>query len=317
MKERPVEKSALLRSPVLPPLYSPWCRAGTFAREGQLTISQAVGAQAGAELRGLEHRVRAFEHPLVRSLNNRLHGRSVALLAGLEANVERIAVWWMAAIALASALRVAISPLVTVQPVSIAPYLLLVCAPVASFLLALRWFAGGPAMPQPSVRLARVGRWTDVSRAEAERHPLYGTSGIMVSLLIGMLLNVPVRAVEYLVTMPAIPETVPTWLSVLHHAMTLDVVILSSLYVVAFAMALRRAPMFPRFLLFVWLADLSAQLLIAQAVMATDVPANIATSLRDLLQGNLTKVMISISLWLPYLLMSKRVNVTYRHRIPR
>ncbi|WP_426265774.1 DUF2569 domain-containing protein [Sphingomonas sp. LHG3443-2] len=246
-----------------------------------------------------------------------LHARSLTLLCGLQNNLGRIALWWMAAIAAAASLRIAISPLATWQPVSVAPYLLLVCAPVASCLLALRWFADGPAMPQPRLRLARVGRWRDVPLAEAERHPLYGTSGIMVSLLIGMLLNVPVRAAEYLVTMPAITPAVPGWLAVLHHAMTLDVVIVSSLYVIAFAMALRRAPMFPGFLALVWLVDVSAQLLIARAVMATDIPATVATSLHGVLQGNVTKVAISASLWLPYLLMSTRVNVTFRHRLPR
>ena len=28
------------------------------------------------------------------------------------------------------------------------------------------------------------------------------------------------------------------------------------------------------------------------------------------------KVLISMALWLPYLLLSTRVNVTYRHRVP-
>jgi len=31
---------------------------------------------------------------------------------------------------------------------------------------------------------------------------------------------------------------------------------------------------------------------------------------------NVEKVLISICVWLPYLLLSKRVNVTYRHRVP-
>ena len=34
-----------------------------------------------------------------------------------------------------------------------------------------------------------------------------------------------------------------------------------------------------------------------------------------LLDGNVKKVLISVALWLPYLLMSKRVNVTFRHRV--
>lgn len=258
-----------------------------------------------------------FHHPLVRRTQSKLHARSLTLLSSLEGNLGRIALWWMGAIAAAAALRIAISPLQSVQPISVAPYLLLVCAPVASFFLALRWFAEGPAMPQPRIRLARIGRWRDVTPTEASQHPLHGTSGIMVSLLIGMLLNVPVRAVEYLVTMPAIPPAVPGWLAVLHNAMTMDVVIISSLYVIAFAMALRRSPMFPRFLAMVWIADIAAQMLIARTVMATNVPPGVAAALHDLLQGNLTKVMISAGLWLPYLLLSTRVNVTFRHRVPR
>jgi hypothetical protein len=35
-----------------------------------------------------------------------------------------------------------------------------------------------------------------------------------------------------------------------------------------------------------------------------------------LLEGNVKKVLISAGLWLPYLLLSRRVNVTFRHRVP-
>jgi hypothetical protein len=35
-----------------------------------------------------------------------------------------------------------------------------------------------------------------------------------------------------------------------------------------------------------------------------------------MLTGNVKKVLISMALWLPYLLLSTRVNVTYRHRVP-
>jgi hypothetical protein len=42
----------------------------------------------------------------------------------------------------------------------------------------------------------------------------------------------------------------------------------------------------------------------------------VATALHGVLEGNVKKVLISVALWLPYLLLSKRVNVTYRHRIP-
>jgi len=42
----------------------------------------------------------------------------------------------------------------------------------------------------------------------------------------------------------------------------------------------------------------------------------VASALHSLLDGNVKKVLISMGLWLPYLLLSTRVNVTYRHRVP-
>ena len=38
--------------------------------------------------------------------------------------------------------------------------------------------------------------------------------------------------------------------------------------------------------------------------------------IRDWVEGNVKKVLISVALWLPYLLLSTRVNVTFRHRLP-
>jgi hypothetical protein len=234
----------------------------------------------------------------------------------LENRLPQVIVGWLIVLALASSLRIVASPLHVVQPSSIAPYVLLIFAPLASFLLALRWFAAGDRMPQPDYRLAIIGRWRSLSMEEAMRHPLYGTSGIMVSLLIGMLLNVPVRAAAYLATMPAIETGAPGWLTTLHFAMTLDAVVLSSLYVVAFVAALRRSPFFPRLLVLVWALDLLAQQLIAHSAGAAGLPPIVAGALQPLLEGNVTKVLISMALWLPYLLLSTRVNVTFRHRLP-
>jgi hypothetical protein len=98
--------------------------------------------------------------------------------------------------------------------------------------------------------------------------------------------------------------------------MTVDTVVLSSLYVVAFAMALRRAALFPRFLLLVWMLDILSQLSIAHVSMTVGLPAGVADALHSLLDGNIKKVLISVSLWLPYLILSTRVNVTFRHRLP-
>ena len=253
------------------------------------------------------------------ALKQHLHTKSAALLLTMESRLERIMLAWLALAGVASAVRIAVSPIRGGFPdfATVAPYLLLILAPAASMVLALRWFANGESMPQPTTRLARLGSWRRLAAAEARRHPLYGTTGIMVSLLVGMLLNVPVRAAEYLAAMPALSGPVPAWLATLHTLMTADVVLLSSLYTIAFVAALRRVPLFPRLLVAIWLTDLTMQLLTAQLVAgAPGLPAAVGGALQSVLDGNVKKVLISVGLWLPYLLLSSRVNVTFRHRAP-
>lgn len=250
-------------------------------------------------------------------VQRRLRTKSVTLLSTIETRLPRIMTFWFVLAMTGCAVRIAISPIKDGPDYStFAPYALLVGAPLLSMGLALLWFAEGDRLPQPSTRLAIVGRWRNVSRDEASRHSLYGCSGIMVSLLVGMLLNVPVRALEYLAAMPALSGRVPEWLSTLHIAMTLDVVLLSSLYTIAFVAALKRVPLFPRLLAAIWLIDITMQLGIATVVASTEgLPPPVADALHTLLDGNVKKVLISVCLWLPYLLLSKRVNVTYRHRV--
>lgn len=254
---------------------------------------------------------------MISAVSNRLHAKSAALLLSIESSLPRIMTGWFVAAMLASILRIAVSPLHQAPEAgTLLPYLLLVTAPLLSMGLALHWFRDGDQLPQPVTRLARLGRWRSVSLDEAQRHPLYGSSGIMVSLLVGMLLNVPVRALEYLAAIPALGGTVPTWLSTLHFMMTLDVVLLSSLYTIAFVAALRRVPLFPRLLAAIWAIDIAMQMGIASAVAGSEgLPPKVAEALQTLLDGNVKKVMISVALWLPYLLLSKRVNITYRHRV--
>jgi len=69
-------------------------------------------------------------------------------------------------------------------------------------------------------------------------------------------------------------------------------------------------------LMAIWIGDLTMQVATAQVVSSTHLPAAVATALHSLLIGNVKKVLISVALWLPYLLLSTRVNVTYRHRVP-
>lgn len=255
---------------------------------------------------------------MLETMTRKLHAKSAALLVSLESSLDRIMLLWLLLAGLAAALRIALSPIPAgLQPATFAPYLLLIFAPIASMALALRWFADGDRLAQPKVRLARIGVWRAVGRPAAMRHALYGAGGMMVSLLVGMLLNVPVRAAEYLAAMPALSGPVPAWLAKLHLMMTIDLVVLTSLYAIAFVAALRRVPLFPRLLCAIWMLDLAMQFATARMVAGMPgLPANVAGALQPLLEGNVTKVMISVALWLPYLLLSKRVNVTYRDRIP-
>jgi hypothetical protein len=251
------------------------------------------------------------------AVSQKLSAKSAALLVSLETRLDRIMQVWLLVAGLACAARIAFSPIngpIGVE--SLLPYLLLILAPFASMVLALRWFADGEYQSQPEIRIARVGRWKVVPRSESRLHSLYGAGGIMVSLLVGMLINVPFRALEYLGAMPAITGVVPPWLNILHTMMTLDVVMMSSLYVIAFVAALRHVPLFPRLLAAIWCLDLAMQLITAELVAGTPgLPAPVADALHNLLDGNVKKVLISMGLWLPYLLLSRRVNVTYRSRV--
>ncbi|WP_395624015.1 DUF2569 domain-containing protein [Sphingomonas daechungensis] len=251
-------------------------------------------------------------------LGYRLQTKAAVVRAQIEDRLDGIVIAWLVVAGMASAIRIAFSH--AGQPFGVEtmlPYALLVFAPAASLVFALRWFADGDRQPQPRFRLARIGRWTEVEREVARKHRLYGAGGIMVSLMVGMLVAVPIRALEYFGSMPAISGPVPAWLSVLHTMMTLDVVLMTSLYAVAFVAALRHVPLFPRLLVAIWGLDLAFQLVTAELVARTaGLPPEVANPLQSLLDGNVKKVLISIGLWLPYLLLSRRVNVTYRSRIP-
>ena len=241
------------------------------------------------------------------------------MLSSMESGLDRLLLAWLLIAGLASAARFAAAPppLHNIGIGTALPFILVVVVPLASMVLALRWFADADRQPQPTTRFAVAGRWRGISPGEARGHALYGASGVMVSLLVGMLLNVPIRAAEYLAAMPPIPSDAPQWLSTLQVAMTLDVLLFTSLYGIAFVAALKRLPLFPRMLVAIWICDVGVQLVIGKAVAGTSgLPVAVASALHELLAGNVGKVLISASLWLPYLFLSTRVNVTYRHRVP-
>jgi hypothetical protein len=255
---------------------------------------------------------------MLQTTADKLHARSIALVQHLDTDMGKILLIWTALASLACGLRIMVTwPAASLayKLTALAPYVLVVGAPVASLLLAMHWFRDAQNFPQPRSRLARVGRWRQVSAEEARSMPHYGVTGIMASLLLGMLINVPVRSLEFLAAIPAVTAH-PHWLGPLSTLMLADVVLLSSLYCVAFVAAFRRVPLFPRLLVAIWLIDILMQLLIARVMAGEGLPAGVEQALATLLTGNVKKVLISVGLWLPYLLLSQRVNVTYRHRVP-
>lgn len=250
----------------------------------------------------------------------RIEARSRVIPRLLARNMDRIALGWMAVFLLAAAPAVLLS---VTPPRNLAelgslilPYLLIALAPVLGLQITLRAFPNGLMTARPLFNLSVYGRWQRINLIDARDNPDFGPAGFMASLLIGMLLNIVIRSGEFLLAVPALSSAAPDWGQSLFHLMAADVAVMGFFYMVCFVMALRSVPYFPKMLLLVWGLDILSQLIIATRIAPLEgLPAGVATSLHGLLEGNITKVLISACVWLPYLMLSDRVNVTYRQRV--
>lgn len=254
------------------------------------------------------------------SLAAELHHRSRKLIAFLDVRMETLIVGWIGVTVAIGAVKVTLSPLplqgMSGALITMLPYLLVAFAPIAGYRVASGSFPRGLLSAQPLTRLCRCGSWRKVDPISARQSPQFGPTGFMASLIIGILLNVPLRTFEFILAVPAIAPGAPQWAQALLFAMAFDVVVMNFFYMVCFVMALRSIPLFPRMLLFVWSIDVLMQLAIAEYVQTmAQLPSNVAGALLNLLQGNMQKVMISAVIWLPYLILSARVNITFRHRV--
>jgi hypothetical protein len=201
-------------------------------------------------------------------------------------------------------------------PATILPYLLIALAPIAGYRIAAGSFPCGFLSAQPELRLCRFGTWRQLDPIAARENIAFGPTGFVASLLAGILLNVPFKSFEFILSIPAVTPNAPGWAQNLMIAMTLDVVTMNFFYMVCFFMVLRSIPLFPRMLIFAWGMDLAMQFTIIHFVTAArDLPASVSSALEPLLVGNLKKVMISAFVWLPYLILSDRANVTFRQRV--
>lgn len=251
----------------------------------------------------------------------KMAARSRWLVAALDVRIELLIPIWIIVFTLAAIPRMAfaLTPIRTVIDLVqiVLPYALIALAPVLGYRLAAGSFPKGLVSSQPSLRFAKLGHWQNVDLLSARQHPQFGPWGFMASLLIGMMLNVPVRSFEFLLSVPAMNHHAPQWGETIFQVMAFDVMAMNFLYMVCFVMALRSIPLFPRMLALTWALDLVSQLAIARAVAASPhLPSLVGQSLQELLMGNVQKVLISAFVWLPYLLLSNRVNVTYRWRLP-
>lgn len=263
----------------------------------------------------MRHALRA-----ARNYGAMLEQRSHAISRVLGRSLAPIAAAWTLFFMLGSFARIVTAPVAVRDSADFAalalPYAGIALAPIAGLYLAERAFPLGATFAMPALRLAFYGRWRRVSVTEAAAHPAYGPAGFMASLLVGLLLNVAVRSIEFLTAIPAMNGNAPAWGQALFVMMATDVAVMSFVYMVCFVLALRSVPYFPRVLLFAWGLDVLMQFAIARQVAgAGALPAKVAEPLHALLEGNLYKVMISVAVWLPYLLLSQRVNVTFRRRL--
>jgi hypothetical protein len=255
---------------------------------------------------------------MIERIKSGLTRRSVAVVRSLDAEMPLILLIWVAVATIVCVMLIGLpdAPANAVHWSVALPYLLVVGGPVLALLLALRLFRSGALYTQPEIRLSRYGRWAQLDCIKVRRLPKFGAGGLMAALLLGILLNVPVRTFEFLVAMPALDNAASISLRIAVYAMTANVVITSSLYAVAFVMALRLVPLFPRFLVIVWGLDLLAQLGIGQFVASVpQMSDTMRGALSQMLEGNIHKAGLGIALWLPYLIMSDRVNLTYRNRV--
>lgn len=254
------------------------------------------------------------------SLSAELHRRSRKLVAFLDVRMETLIVGWIGAAVALGGLKVAFSPLplqgMQGGLVTLLPYLLVALAPIAGYRLASGSFPRGLLSAQPLMRLCWWGSWRKLDTLAVRQNPHFGPAGLMASLIVGILLNVPLRTFEFILAVPAIAPGAPQWAQALLLAMTVDLVVMNFFYMVCFVMALRSIPLFPRMLLFAWFIDILMQLAIADYLSGmAHLPDSVGAALFNLLQGNIQKILISVAIWLPYLIVSERVNITFRHRV--
>ena len=252
-----------------------------------------------------------------RTYSGKLALRSIAITRWIEAHLFHLALGWVIVMALLSGAKLAkvawIGASFDWLALAAIPYLAIIAAPLLGFRIARDAFQSVEG--NPGLRLALFGRWRSVRKREAQSHPLYGTTGFLTSLIVGLLFGVVLRTGEFFMIQPALYAHAPAWSHILYLAMAAELAMMNFFYMVCFVLALRRVPLFPKMLAYAWLLDILSQIAIAWSLAGVGLPKEVAAPLSTLLVANMNTVMVSIGIWMPYLLLSERVNVTFRQRV--
>jgi len=230
------------------------------------------------------------------ALTQLLQRRGDALLVWFDRRAGYLPLAWLVIAGTGAALRLAGQ---WADPLAWLPYALFVGLPALALHLGLSRLGGR------------------IAPAAIARHPSYGAGGLMLSLLLALAATAILRGASFLTAIPAAGSQSSPWLDSLHGWLTADATIACSLYAVAFAAGLRRSAHFPALLASAWAIDLAMQLVMGSAAETMMLPPAVGEAFARLLHGNLTRLLVSIAIWLPYLVMSERVAVTYRHELPR
>lgn len=258
---------------------------------------------------------------LIARQRRRLMRQSRRFVDLLEANLVKLTIGWFAIIGILTALRLA-DPAAPIEVLGDARammigYGLIAATPVLGYLVgvgAARALGRGFRL---RYRFALIGNWQPVDPAWARARPEFGPYGFLASLVFGLLLNVAIRTFEFFTAVPAMSANAPLWAQTMFAIMAVDLVVTSFFYMTSLALALRLNPLFPRMLFLAWVIDIYMQLFLASSLKTVGgLPETLHQPMLDLLNGNVTKVLIGSVIWLPYLLLSRRVNLTYRLRVP-
>jgi hypothetical protein len=158
-------------------------------------------------------------------------------------------------------------------------------------------------------------RWVEVTDDVAKAHPLYGVSGWLGLVMLGLMVSTLSRFTPLTdLVMPTSAH--PGWYVTAFSTAISDMMLFPALYVACIALAVRHSRHFPAFLIAVWTADMTSSLL-TYSIFAdlAGVPTEVMQEVDRELAKQSGRFLVGGAIWITYLLRSARVNVTFRKRV--